>query len=119
MHTKVILIKLLFSVGGFIVQCSYYNILFPFTQTLTMRNKSLVTAERFLVKLKHDTRHNCWSFFRGGGGRGEGDHCLIYMAKVPSVPRLIHSITINNIQSKRKPNRALLKEIYGKTFTAQ
>ena len=35
---------------------------------------------------------------------------MIYMAKVPSVPHLIHSITINNIRSQRKPKRTLLKK---------
>ena len=35
---------------------------------------------------------------------------MIYMVKVPSVPHLIHSITINNIRSQRKPKRTLLKK---------
>ena len=81
------------------------NILFPHYPNIEdKKQRVLLRLKGFLVNLKHDTRHNCWYFFEAEG------YCLIYMAKVPSVSRLIHSITINNIRSKRRPNRALLKE---------
>ena len=81
------------------------NILFPHYPNIEdKKQRVLLRLKGFLVNLKHDARHNCWYFFEAEG------YCLIYMAKVPSVPRLIHSITINNIRSKRRPNRALLKE---------
>ena len=81
------------------------NILFPHYPNIEdKKQRVLLRLKGFLVNLKHDTRHNCWYFFEAEA------YCLIYMAKVPSVSRLIHSITINNIRSKRRPNRALLKE---------
>ena len=81
------------------------NILFPHYPNIEdKKQRVLLRLKGFLVNLKHDARHNCWYFFEAEA------YCLIYMAKVPSVSRLIHSITINNIRSKRRPNRALLKE---------
>ena len=87
------------------------NILFPHYPNIEdKKQRVLLRLKGFLVNLKHDARHNCWYFFEAEG------YCLIYMAKVPSVSRLIHSITINNIRSKRRPNRALLKENIGQNM---